>query len=86
MKPMRAMGSVAVAAALGAALLAGCAERPQLAGPGGVGSGGRADTKPWDAARGPHSVGQYAQGDRAAWEKSLRDRAATTQNEYTRSR
>lgn len=64
-----------VAALLGATVLAGCSEQPQVSQFVAGNHPGQADTRPWESSA--------FNGDRAAWEKQMRERARN-QSEYNR--
>ena len=68
----RALAVLAVTALLG---LSACSEVPQVTVYEQGQYRGKTDTRPWDG-------GEF-KGDRAAWEKALKERARG-QNEYTR--
>ena len=63
-------------AAVFAAGLAGCGERPQIVEYKKGHYQGKADTRPWESAE--------FKGDKEAWESALRNRAQA-QNEYQRT-
>jgi hypothetical protein len=60
-----------------AALLAGCAEKPQTVTK-------KVDAQPWEGARDPFVASGWKAGDRASWEAQMRNRAQG-QDEYTRA-
>lgn len=70
--------TLALGAALAAALLAGC-ERPQAA------TGSRSDQPPYSGTTATaFAAPGWQAGDRAAWAQHLRARAQYGQNEYSR--
>lgn len=66
---------------LAAAGLAGCGEEPQQ----GTQAERKVDTQSWDGAQAKHTAGGWTQGDRASWERQLKQRTEQ-QNEYVRIR
>jgi opacity protein-like surface antigen len=69
-------------AALMAAGLAACADKPQTV----SGESRKSDSKPWDGStQAGYTAPDWKQGDRASWEQQLRARNQQ-QNEYTRTR
>lgn len=88
MRPMRAW--MIAGAAASALVLSACGEREQASGAGDTASQtrsyqGKPDQKPWDNEPLAHGAGGFERGDRAGWERALRDRAQA-QNEYNRTR
>jgi hypothetical protein len=70
-------------AAVAAAALVGCGEKPQTAGQPGA---RKADAKAWEGAQnGVYTASGWKAGDQASWETQLKTRAQQGQNEYTRS-
>ena len=67
-----------LAALLGAALLGGCAEKPQTA------ATKKSDGKAWDSAPTAYTALGWKGGDQASWEQQLRNRSQG-QNEYSRA-
>ncbi len=59
--------------------LVACSEKPQVAG------SRPAHLAPYATAAGAHTVGDWKQGDAAAWERHLNARAQMGQNEYSRT-
>ncbi len=66
------------AALLGAALLGGCAEKPQTA------ATKKSDGQAWDGAPTAYAAPGWKGGDQATWEQQLRNRSQG-QNEYSRA-
>jgi hypothetical protein len=70
-----------------AAFLAGCGEKPQVAGSpaqdGVAGNTVTSDAKPWEGAALPFQSGNFNRGDEAGWRKALETRMQG-QNEYIR--
>lgn len=64
-----------VAMLLGVVMLTGCSEQPQVSQFVAGNHPGQADTRPWESSA--------FNGDRAAWEKQMRERARN-QSEYNR--
>jgi len=62
--------------------LAGCGERPQVA---GQASTKKSDNKAWEAVQSAHLSDGYKAGDKTAWEAHLKARTERGQNEYTRT-
>jgi len=73
-------GALALAVSMGAALLAGCGEKPQTLDPKAKGP----DAAPWSAsASSPFYAADWKGGDKAAWEAQIRTRNQG-QNDYAR--
>ena len=71
---------LALAVAMGAALLAGCGEKPQTLDAKAKGP----DAAPWSAsASSPFYAADWKGGDKAAWEAQIRTRNQG-QNDYAR--
>ena len=64
-----------LAAAVAAAVLAGCSESPQVVSYENGKYSGKADARPWEG-------GEF-KGDKGAWEQAMRNRVRA-QNEYKR--
>ena len=65
---------------LGLALVvSACTEKPQTSGTR------KADQAPYTTPAGSNTVGNWKQGDAAAWESQLNKRAQNGQNEYSRA-
>ena len=60
-------------------VLSACGDKPQSMG------GSRADTAAFQGAENRYVLPGWKAGDRASWEQSLKTRAQTTQNEYTKT-
>ena len=72
--------ALAIAALLGAAVLAGCGEKPQTLDAKAKGP----DAAPWSAsASSPFYAADWKGGDKAAWEAQIRTRNQG-QNDYAR--
>ena len=67
--------------ALAAIGLAGCGEEPQQ----GTQTARKVDSQPWDGAQARFTAGDWKAGDRASWERQLKQRNQR-QNEYLRIR
>ncbi|MBA3588789.1 MAG: hypothetical protein H0W48_09910 [Methylibium sp.] len=75
----RSLGAAVFAvAALG---LAGCGEEPQQ----GTQTERKVDTQAWDGAQAKFTADGWKAGDRASWERQLKERSQR-QNEYVRIR
>ena len=79
-------GTVALLMATAVALpLAGCGEKAQTAGQGGV---KKSDAKAWEGAQNApaaYTAEGWKAGDKAAWEAQLKARTERGQNEYPRT-
>ena len=72
--------TLAIAVWMGAAVLAGCGEKPQTLDPSAKGP----DAAPWAAsASSPYYAAEWKGGDKAAWEAQIRTRNQG-QNDYVR--
>jgi hypothetical protein len=77
-----------IASSLGTAVLAlaafgltGCGEEPQQ----GTQAARKVDTQSWDGAQAKFTANGWQAGDRASWERQLKERSQR-QNEYVRIR
>ena len=75
---MKRLVAIGAAAAVSLGLL-GCGEKPQTSGTR------KADTRPFTAATGTHTVSGWKAGDAASWESQIATRTRNGQNEYTRT-
>ncbi len=74
-------GLRAAAVLLAAVGLAGCGEEPQQ----GTQAERKVDTQAWDGAQAKYTADGWKAGDRASWERQLKQRTQQ-QNEYVRVR
>jgi len=61
-------------------LLTACGEKPQISKTSGY------DVPPYQGASNPFVAAGWKPGDKTSWEQSLKSRAQSTQNEYSKSR
>ena len=69
---------VVIALAVGAAALAGCADKEQTA------TGVKTDTPPYAGTGKPYAAPGWKAGDRNSWEQQLKVRTVQGQNDYAK--